>query len=57
MSGLTKQFGFEFVNEDKLCKFLTNVTIPADISKVSELTKRIVNYHNLPAYLEDGNTL
>ncbi|XP_028416448.1 protein C12orf4 homolog [Dendronephthya gigantea] len=53
MSGLTKEFSFEFVNEDKLCKFLTNVTIPADVSKVNELTKRIVNYHNLPAYLEE----
>jgi hypothetical protein len=53
--GLTRPFCFEFVDEDRSCQFQANVVIPADISKVDEFAKRIVNYHSLPVYLEEGN--
>ena len=57
VSGLTRPFSFEFVDEDKSYKFQTNVAIPSDISKVNEFAKRIVIYHNLPVYLEEGKIL
>ena len=31
------------------------MNIPADISKVDEFAKGIVNYHGLIVYLEEGN--
>ena len=55
VSALTKPFCFEFVDDGRPCKFQANVNIPADISKVDEFTKRIVNYHGMPVYLEEGN--
>ena len=54
VSAVTRPFSFEFVDEDKSYKFQTNVVIPADILKVNEFGKRIVTYHNLPVYLEEG---
>ena len=57
VSGLKKPFCFEFVDEGRSCKFQANVNIPGDISKVDEFGKRIVNYHGLPVYLEEGNFL
>ena len=57
VSGLTRAFSFEFVDEDKSYKFQTNVAIPSDISKVNEFAKRIVIYHNLPVYLEEGKII
>ena len=57
VSGLTKLFCFEFLDEGRSCKFQANANISADISKVDEFAKRIVNYHGLPVYLEEGNFL
>ncbi len=57
VSGLKKPFCYEFVDEGRSCKFQANVNIPGDISKVDEFGKRIVNYHGLPVYLEEGNFL
>ena len=54
-SGLTKPFCFEFTDDGRLCKFHANVLIPADNSTIKEFAKRIINYHNLPVYLEEGN--
>ena len=49
-----KPFSFEFVDEGRSCKLQANVNIPGHISKVDEFAKRIVNYHGMPVYLEEG---
>ena len=54
---ITKPFSYEFVNDDKVCKLQTNVAIPTTAWNVKELCLRILAYHNLPAYLEEGNKI
>ena len=54
VSSLEKQFCFKFIDSCKSCKLEMSVAVPFDVNKVKELTQRLINFHNLPVYVEEG---
>ena len=51
------QFCFEFVDCGRSFKLQIPVSIPSDVGNVKKLTQRLINFHSLPVYIEEGKPM